>query len=112
MQPGWNTTCKDCTCAIAPQTPWRKPRRYAVSAHLLAQSPGSDSSRTPPAWPSRAPQGGAGTPPGNGGDGAERHEAGIGQRIEARCRLVAHGHCLLVEPRKLLKNPLGLRTVG
>src|ERR1700730_12216271 len=84
MQPGWNATCKDCTRAIAPQTPWRKPRRYAVSAHLLAQSLGSDSSRTPPAWPSRAPQGGAGTLPGNGGDGAERHEAGIGQRIEAR----------------------------
>src|ERR1700676_5095222 len=28
----------NCIRAIAPQTPWRKPRRYAVSAHLLVRN--------------------------------------------------------------------------
>src|SRR5271170_6642167 len=43
--PFWNSAFRDgYTRAIAPQTPWRKPRRYAVSAHLLAQSRASDGS--------------------------------------------------------------------
>src|SRR5476649_2785408 len=33
---GWNARSDDCTRAIALQRRWRKPSRYAVSAHLLA----------------------------------------------------------------------------
>src|SRR5260370_39190457 len=48
MGPFWNSAFRDewgdCIRAIALQTRWRKPRRYALSADLLAQSLGSDCS--------------------------------------------------------------------
>src|SRR5882672_9150366 len=44
---------RDYDRAIALQTGWRKPSRYAVSAHLLGQTPSGLLVRTPPGWRSR-----------------------------------------------------------
>src|SRR5450755_3022538 len=71
----------DCIRAIALQTPWRKPRRYALCAHLMSlkRHLRGGAGHHIPAHEDSADQGArqarAGTPPGEGRDhGCDRQE--------------------------------------